>query len=86
VLGRQTFDAVLMDLQMPVMDGYEAALQLRADPAFDALPILAMTAHAMVQERQRCAAIGMDDYITKPIDPRDLGSKLAKWIRGRSPG
>jgi len=82
----RAFDAVLMDLQMPVMDGYEAALQLRADPAFDALPILAMTAHAMVQERQRCAAIGMDDYITKPIDPRDLGSKLAKWIRGRSPG
>jgi CheY-like chemotaxis protein/HPt (histidine-containing phosphotransfer) domain-containing protein len=80
-LRLRTFDAVLMDLQMPVMDGYEATRQLRADPTFAGLPILAMTAHAMTQERERCNALGMNDYITKPIDPDELASTLAKWVR-----
>ena len=82
IRGR-AFDAVLMDLQMPVMDGYEATGRLRADPAFADLPILAMTAHAMVQERERCLALGMDDYLTKPIDPEGLAAMLARWVRGR---
>lgn len=79
-LDQKPFDAVLMDLQMPVMDGYEATRILRADPTHDDLPILAMTAHAMVQERERCQALGMNDYITKPIDPQELFTKLARWI------
>jgi signal transduction histidine kinase/CheY-like chemotaxis protein/HPt (histidine-containing phosphotransfer) domain-containing protein len=81
---RRPFDAVLMDLQMPGMDGYEATRQLRADPAFSGLPILAMTAHAMVPERARCKALGMNDYITKPCLPGDLFAALAEWIRPRT--
>jgi CheY-like chemotaxis protein/HPt (histidine-containing phosphotransfer) domain-containing protein len=81
----RTFDAVLMDLQMPEMDGYETTRRLRANPALRDLPILAMTAHAMVQERERCASLGMNDFITKPIDPEELFATLAKWVRRGHP-
>ena len=85
-LQQQAFDVVLMDLQMPVMDGYEATRAIRQDPAFDRLPILAMTAHAMVQERGRCLELGMNDYVTKPIDPELLAATLARWVRPGSGG
>ena len=84
LIHARAFGAVLMDLQMPVMDGYEATRRLRADPRFANLPILAMTAHAMTQERDRCAALGMNDYITKPIDPQELFVTLAQWLRVRT--
>lgn len=71
------YDAVLMDLQMPVMDGYEATRHIRANPAFDHLPVLAMTAHATVEERQRCIELGMAAHITKPINPDMLYQALA---------
>ena len=80
VLRTEAFDAVLMDLQMPVMDGYEATRRLRADSAFAQVPILAMTAHAMAQERERCRVLGMNDYITKPINPQELAATLARWV------
>ena len=63
------YDVVLMDLQMPVMDGYEATRILRLDERFMDLPIIAMTAHAMAEERQRCMVLGMNGHITKPIEP-----------------
>jgi two-component system sensor histidine kinase/response regulator len=63
------FDVVLMDLQMPEMDGYQATAKIRSDARFSALPIIAMTAHATIEERQRCLAAGMVDHISKPIDP-----------------
>ena len=66
------FDVVLMDLQMPEMDGYQATAKLRSDARFAALPIIAMTAHATIEERQRCLASGMNDHISKPIDPSAL--------------
>ena len=81
----QPFDAVLMDLQMPVLDGYEATRRLRDDPAFAKLPVLAMTAHAMVQERARCMALGMNDYVTKPIDPEELEAALVRWLAPPGP-
>ena len=81
LIRARRFDAVLMDLQMPVLDGYEATRRLRADPAFADLPIVAMTAHAMVQERERCLALGMNDYVTKPIYPEVLAATLARWVR-----
>ena len=80
LIRNQPFEAVLMDLQMPIMDGYEAVRQLRADPAFATLPVLAMSAHAMARERDHCKAIGMNDYITKPIAPEALATTLARWI------
>jgi two-component system sensor histidine kinase/response regulator len=75
------FDMVLMDVQMPVMDGFEATRTLRADPRFASIPILAMTAHAMVEERQTCLASGMNDHIAKPIDPQEMFETLARWYR-----
>jgi PAS domain S-box-containing protein len=75
------FDAVLMDLQMPEMDGYQATAKLRADPRFSSLPIIAMTAHATIEERQRCLAAGMNDHISKPIDPGMLLDTVAKFYR-----
>ena len=75
-------DVVLMDLQMPEMDGFQATAALRADPRFVALPILAMTAHATLEERQRCLAAGMNDHIPKPIDPDNLFETVARFYRG----
>ncbi|KQP17605.1 response regulator [Pseudorhodoferax sp. Leaf267] len=77
--GPRAFDVVLMDLQMPVMDGHGANALIRAQGRFDALPIVAMTAHAMVEERQRCLDEGMNDHIAKPIDPAQLYRTLAQW-------
>jgi PAS domain S-box-containing protein len=74
------FDAVLMDVQMPVMDGYQATALIRHDAAQRSLPIIAMTAHAMARDREKCLAVGMNDYVTKPFDPVELFSVLAKWI------
>ncbi len=75
------YDAVLMDIQMPVMDGFTATGEIRkADPGLGELPIIAMTAHAMRGDRERCMAAGMNDYITKPIDTEQLFATLARWI------
>ena len=73
------YHAVLMDLQMPIMDGYEATRMLRANQQFDDLPIIAMTAHAMQEERERCEALGMNGHITKPIEPKTLYQTLARF-------
>jgi two-component system, sensor histidine kinase and response regulator len=72
-------DLVLLDLNMPEMDGWECAQRIRSDPRWCHLPLLAMTAHAMQQERDRCLALGMQDHITKPIDPQLLYGRLQHW-------
>ena len=79
MVGLEPYDAVLMDLQMPEMDGYEATRAIRAQKMYAMLPIIAMTAHAMASEREKCLATGMNDHITKPVDPDHLFSTLAKW-------
>lgn len=73
------FDVVLMDLQMPEMDGYQAIAKIRSDARFGNLPVIAMTAHATVEERQRCLAAGMNGHIAKPIDPNALFSTVAQY-------
>lgn len=75
------FDVVLMDLQMPVMDGYQATAKLRSDARFATLTIIAMTAHATIEERQRCLAAGMNDHISKPIDPGNLFETVGRYCR-----
>ena len=80
MVAEQPFDAVLMDIQMPEMDGYEATLAIREDGRFQDIPIIAMTAHALVSERDKCLAGGMNDYVTKPIYPDLLFGALARWI------
>jgi CheY-like chemotaxis protein len=78
------YDLVLMDMQMPVMDGLQAARALRAMPGLQALPILAMTANAYDEDRAACLAAGMDDFVTKPVEPQTLYATLLKWLDRRS--
>jgi CheY-like chemotaxis protein len=73
------FDVVLMDIQMPEMDGITATKLLRTHSYLDKLPIIAMTAHALVEERQRCIDAGMNDHIAKPIDPDHMFSTILRW-------
>jgi signal transduction histidine kinase/DNA-binding response OmpR family regulator/HPt (histidine-containing phosphotransfer) domain-containing protein/HAMP domain-containing protein len=75
------YDIVLMDLQMPEMDGYQATTRLRAEARFATLPIIAMTAHATVVERERCLATGMNDHIAKPIDPASLFETVGRFYK-----
>jgi len=82
----QPFDAVLMDMQMPVMNGYEATRRLREDPATARLPIIALTAAALVSERQQALDAGVDDFLTKPIDAERLRVTLKRWITERRVG
>ncbi|MCH1931816.1 transporter substrate-binding domain-containing protein [Shewanella sp. A25] len=75
------FDGVLMDCQMPVMDGYEATRLIRLQPQWATLPIIAMTANAMVGDREKVLAAGMNDHISKPINVDDMFETMAKWIK-----
>ena len=77
------YDGVLMDCQMPVMDGFEATRRIRQDGRFSALPILAMTANAMAGDKEKCVESGMNDHIAKPIDVAHLFVTLAQWITPR---
>ena len=79
----QSYDAVLMDVQMPEMDGIEATKRIRLTMAADRLPIIAMTAHAYEQERQNCFQAGMNDHVAKPVDPELLMRTLDRWVKPR---
>ncbi len=78
------FDGVLMDCQMPVMDGYEATRQIRLLSEYEELPILAMTANAMVGDREKALDAGMNDHITKPINVKSMLDIMAKWIKPKN--
>ncbi|MCW5626647.1 MAG: response regulator, partial [Burkholderiales bacterium] len=80
VAGPKAWQMVLMDVQMPVMDGLEATRRIRMDRRFDDVPIIAMTAHAMVEERRRCTEAGMVDHISKPIDPDSMMRTIAQRL------
>ena len=83
LLSRQRYDCVLMDVQMPEMDGFEATRRIRADPRLAGLLVIAMTANAGSEDRARCLEAGMDEFVTKPIAPNLLFHLLAKWFRLR---
>jgi len=80
-LKTQTFSGILMDIQMPIMDGYTATAEIRRNAEYSTLPIIAMTADAMDEDRRRALESGMNDYISKPIDIEKLFSILRAWIR-----
>ena len=81
LLAKQDFDGVLMDCQMPIMDGYEATRQIRKQDKFKELPVIAMTANAMKSDREKVLAVGMNDHIPKPFKIDDMFATLDKWIK-----
>jgi len=84
LLLKERFDCVLMDVQMPVMDGYETTRLIRAHPKLSGTLVIAMTANAGRDDQQRCMDAGMDEFVTKPVAPRLLFSMLAKWLSQRA--
>jgi signal transduction histidine kinase/CheY-like chemotaxis protein len=80
------FDLILMDLQMPLMDGYEATREIRLQDPLRTIPIVAMTAHAMASDREKCLSYGMNDHVSKPIEMEGLHAALVRWIRPKAAG
>src|SRR5690606_8185802 len=85
-MEREKFDLVFMDVQMPELDGLAAAQEIRRreQASMEHTPIVALTAHAMSGDRERCLAAGMEDYLTKPINIKELDELLAKYAAGSS--
>src|SRR5271168_4481057 len=83
MVGEHEYDLVLMDMQMPVMDGIAATKAIRSNPRFSALPIVAMTANAMDGDRERCLQAGMNDHVSKPVDPDALYAAVTRWVKPR---
>ena len=80
-LARQGgFDLILMDMQMPEMDGLEACRRIRQLPGWAQRPIVAMTANAFAEDKERCFQAGLDDFITKPVDPEHLFEVVLRWL------
>ena len=84
-IAENAYDGVLMDCQMPVMDGYQATRKLRQDARYSNLPVIAMTANAMVGDKEKCLDAGMNDFIAKPIDVAQLFGTLARWVAPSAP-
>jgi signal transduction histidine kinase/DNA-binding response OmpR family regulator/HPt (histidine-containing phosphotransfer) domain-containing protein len=83
MVQKHAYDLVFMDMQMPVMDGVTATREIRRLERLENLPIVAMTANAMEQDRRRCMEAGMNDFLIKPLDPKDMWTVLLRWVRPR---
>jgi two-component system cell cycle response regulator DivK len=80
--ARERPDLILMDIQMPEMDGYEATRRIKADPASASIPVIAVTSYALSGDEDKAKAAGCDDYVTKPFSPRALLAKVRTWLDG----
>jgi len=80
IMTTNTFDLVVMDLQMPGMDGFETARHIRENPQWTKIPIVAMTAHTMSGDREKCLAVGMNEHIAKPVNPDRVYQVLVRWL------
>jgi two-component system cell cycle response regulator DivK len=79
-VAQQRPDLILMDIQLPIMDGYEATRRIKADPALRAIPIIAVTSYALSGDEEKARAAGCDDFVPKPFSPRQLLAKIRKWL------
>jgi two-component system cell cycle response regulator DivK len=79
-INKQRPDLVLMDIQLPIMDGYTATKQIKADPALRSIPIIAVTSYALRSEEKKARAAGCEDYVTKPFSPRQLLAKIRQHL------
>ena len=79
-VAKQRPDLILMDVQLPIMDGYEATRRIKADPALRSIPIIAVTSYALSGEDKRAQAAGCDDYVAKPYSPRQLLAKVRQYL------
>ena len=79
-VARQRPDLILMDIQLPVMDGYEATRRLKADPVSRSIPIIAITSYALGEDEKRARAAGCDDFVAKPYSPRNLLAKIREYL------
>ena len=79
-VARQRPDLILMDIQLPVMDGYEATRRIKADPQLRAIPIIAVTSYALSGDEEKARAAGCDDFVPKPYSPRQLLAKIRKYL------
>ncbi len=79
-VAKQRPDLILMDIQMPVLDGYEATRRIKADPTLRSIPIIAITSYALSGDEQKAQAAGCDDYVPKPYSPRQLLAKIRQYL------
>ena len=79
-IAKQRPDLILMDIQLPIMDGYTATNQIKANPALRSIPIIAVTSYALASEEKKARAAGCDDYVTKPFSPRQLLAKIRQYL------
>jgi two-component system cell cycle response regulator DivK len=79
-IAKQKPDLILMDIQMPIMDGYEATRRIKADPATKSIPIIAVTSYALSGDEQKARDAGCDDYVPKPYSPRQLLAKIRQYL------
>jgi len=79
-IAKQRPDLILMDIRLPIMDGYTATSQIKADPALQSIPIIAVTSYALNGEEKKARAAGCDDYVAKPFSPRQLLAKIRQYL------